>query len=62
MDSDRIKGAAKEAKGTVKEAAGKVTANREIEAEVKVGKVAGETQRKIGEAKDEVRDALDYKK
>lgn len=33
MDNDRIKGAAKEVKGSIKETAGKLTGNRETELE-----------------------------
>ena len=59
MDNDRIKGAAKEVKGSIKEAVGKVTGNRETEHEGIAEKVVGKVQRKIGEAKDDVREALD---
>lgn len=62
MDNDRIKGAAKEVKGTVKEAAGKVTGNDHLEREGKVDKTVGNVQRKVGEAKDEARDVLKDKK
>ena len=41
MDKNRIEGAAKELKGTIKEAAGKLTGNRNLEAEGKVDKAAG---------------------
>ena len=41
MDSDRIKGAAHEAKGAVKEAVGKVTGDTKIEAEGKAERAAG---------------------
>lgn len=42
MDKNRIEGAAKELKGTIKEAAGKLTGNEKLEAEGKMDKVAGE--------------------
>ena len=57
MDNDRIKGAAKEVKGAIKEAVGKVTGERTTEAEGKVGKATGTLQRNVGEAKDKLRDA-----
>ena len=58
MDNDRIKGAAKDVKDTVKEAASKVTGNRQTEAEGKIEKTAGKVQRNVGEAKDQARDLL----
>ncbi|RZA12281.1 MAG: CsbD family protein [Proteobacteria bacterium] len=57
MDKDRIKGAAEQVKGSIKEAVGKVTGNEELEIEGKADKLAGKTQAKVGEAKDTVRDA-----
>jgi uncharacterized protein YjbJ (UPF0337 family) len=62
MDKDRIEGAARQAKGSVKEAIGKVTGDAKIEAEGKAEKVAGKTQNAVGGAKDSVRDALNPKK
>ena len=59
MDSDRIKGAGKEIKGNVKEAFGELTGDRSTELEGKADQVAGKVQRKYGETKDDVRDALD---
>ena len=40
-DKDRIKGSAKQAKGTVKEIAGKVTGDAKLEAEGKGDKLKG---------------------
>ena len=42
MDKDRIEGAAKQAKGTVKEAWGKVTGDAKTEAEGKADKAEGQ--------------------
>lgn len=58
MDKDRKKGAEKEVKGSLKQAAGKVTGNKVTEAEGANEKTAGKVQRNIGKAKDEVRDAV----
>jgi len=58
MDNDRIKGAAKEVNGSIKEAVGKVTGDRTIEAEGKVEKATGTVQQNVGEAKDKLRDAV----
>ena len=57
MDNDRIKGAAHEAKGAVKEGAGKVTGDAKLQAEGKAEKNAGKVQYAIGGVKDAVRDA-----
>lgn len=58
MDKDRIEGAAHSAKGSVKEAAGKVTGDTKMEAEGRAEKAAGKVQNTIGGAKDAARDAL----
>jgi uncharacterized protein YjbJ (UPF0337 family) len=58
MDKDRIAGAAKEVKGAVKDAAGKVTGNDKLQAEGKMDKAEGQVQTEVGKAKDAVRDAV----
>ena len=58
MDKDRIAGAAKQAKGAVKEAAGKLTGDVNLNAEGNADKAEGKLQNAIGGAKDAVRDAL----
>jgi len=58
MDTDRIKGAAQQAKGAVKEAAGKVTGDKKTEAEGQGEKLAGKVQNAAGGAKDAVRDTV----
>ncbi len=58
MDKNRIEGAAKELKGTIKEAAGKLTGNKKLEAEGKGEKIAGDVQSKVGKGADAVRGAL----
>ena len=55
MDKDRIKGSAQQAKGTVKEIAGKVTGDAKLESEGKADKVAGKVQNAIGSLKDTLR-------
>jgi uncharacterized protein YjbJ (UPF0337 family) len=59
MDKDRIAGAVKTAKGSIKEAAGKVIGDGKLEAEGKADKVAGKVQNAVGGAKDAARDAVD---
>ncbi|CAO3420678.1 CsbD family protein [Azospirillum doebereinerae] len=58
MDKDRIEGAARNVKGTIKEAIGKVTGDTKMQAEGKADKAAGKVQNTVGGAKDAARDAL----
>ncbi|MCR5878888.1 CsbD family protein [Phenylobacterium sp. J367] len=60
MHRDEIKGAAKDAKGTVKEAAGKATGNERLEAEGVADQAAGKVQKGVGNLKDAARDALKH--
>ena len=55
MDKDRIKGSAEQAKGKVKEVAGKVLGDSKLETEGKADQVAGKVQNAIGGLKDAVR-------
>ena len=55
MDKDRIEGAVAQAKGKVKEVAGKVTGDSKLEAEGKADQVAGKVQNAIGGIKDTLR-------
>ena len=57
MDKDRIEGAANQAKGAAKEAAGKITGDAKLQAEGAADKAKGKVQNAIGGAKDAVRDA-----
>jgi uncharacterized protein YjbJ (UPF0337 family) len=57
MDSDRVKGAAKEALGKVEGAFGQATGNAETEASGTVREAEGIAQNTIGQAKDAVREA-----
>jgi len=52
MDKDRIAGAVKQAKGAVKEAAGKVLGDAKLTADGKSDKVEGKIQNAIGGLKD----------
>ena len=58
MDNNRIEGIARQAKGTIKEAAGKITGNDQLQAEGAAEKLAGKAQEKLGQAKDAVSKAL----
>ena len=57
MDKDRIEGAAKQAGGAIKQAAGKITGDTKLQAEGAADKVSGKVQNAIGGAKDAIRDA-----
>ena len=52
MDKDRVKGAAHQAKGALKEAAGKVTGDAKLEVEGRAEKAAGKLQNAVGGVKD----------
>jgi uncharacterized protein YjbJ (UPF0337 family) len=58
MDKDRIEGAAKQAKGALKEGVGKVTGDAKTQAEGKADKTEGKIQNAVGSAKDAAREAL----
>jgi uncharacterized protein YjbJ (UPF0337 family) len=58
MDNNRIEGITRQAKGTIKEAAGKITGNDKLQAEGKAEKLAGQAQEKLGQAKDAVNQVI----
>jgi uncharacterized protein YjbJ (UPF0337 family) len=55
MDKDRIEGSAEQAKGAVKEAAGKALGDKKLEIDGKADKAAGKVQNAVGGLKDAVR-------
>jgi len=55
MDKDRIEGSMEQAKGKVKEVAGKVTGDTKTEAEGKSDQVKGKVQNTVGGVKDTLR-------
>jgi len=58
MHKDEAKGAAKDIKGSMKQAAGKATGNEQLEAEGAADRVEGKIQKGVGALKDAARDAL----
>ena len=52
MDKDRIAGAAKEIKGSIKETIGKATSDAKLQADGKADKVEGKVQNAVGGLKD----------
>jgi uncharacterized protein YjbJ (UPF0337 family) len=59
MNKDRIEGAARQAKGAIKEAVGKAIGDNKLVAEGKGDKVAGKIQNAVGGLKDTVKEALE---
>jgi uncharacterized protein YjbJ (UPF0337 family) len=58
MHKDEIKGAAKDAKGSIKEGVGKATGNDRMAAEGATERVAGKVEKGVGSMKDAARKAL----
>jgi uncharacterized protein YjbJ (UPF0337 family) len=56
MDKDRIAGAAKEIKGSVKETIGKAVGDAKLESEGKADKVEGKVRNAIGGLKDALKE------
>ena len=60
MHKDQIKGAAKEAKGSMKEGVGKAVGDRRMEAEGMTDRATGKMQKGVGKVKDAARNALKH--
>jgi uncharacterized protein YjbJ (UPF0337 family) len=58
MDRDRIEDGAKQVKGSIKKALGKVTGNEQAEAKGAAEKAEGNVQSGVGKAKGSVRNAF----
>ena len=59
MDKDRIKGAAQQVKGQVKETVGKALGDAKLQGEGKADKAEGKIRNAVGGVKDAVRETLD---
>ena len=57
MDKEHVRGAADRAKGAVKDAAGKVTGDKQMQAEGKTDKAKGAAHQAVGDVKDAARRA-----
>ncbi len=57
MDREHVKGAADKTKGAVKDAAGKLTGDRKMQAEGKMDKAKGEAHSLAGDVKDAAKHA-----
>jgi uncharacterized protein YjbJ (UPF0337 family) len=58
MDKNRSEGAGRQAAGAIKEVAGKLTGNRQMQAEGAVTKAAGKLQNAAGKVADKARKAM----
>lgn len=58
MHKDEAAGLGKQVKGSLKDAAGGLTGDENLQAEGKLDKAEGKVQQKVGEVKEGVRDAL----
>ena len=56
MDKDRVSGSANQAKGSIKETAGKMTGDNKTQAGGMADKAKGKIQKTVGGAKDAIRD------
>jgi uncharacterized protein YjbJ (UPF0337 family) len=59
MDREHVKGVADKAKGAIKDAAGKVTGDKQLETEGKIDKAKGDLHKAAGDVKDAFRKATD---
>jgi uncharacterized protein YjbJ (UPF0337 family) len=57
VDSEHVKGAADKVKGAIKDTAGKVTGDKELQAEGKFDKAKGAAHNAAGDVKDAFRNA-----
>jgi uncharacterized protein YjbJ (UPF0337 family) len=55
MDREHVKGAAEKAKGAIKDTAGKVSGDKELQAEGKLDKAKGSAHEAAGNVKDAMR-------
>lgn len=58
VNKDQVGGVMKQAKGAVKQAAGKATGNRQTEAEGTADKIAGKIQKGYGDLKEKVKKSI----
>lgn len=58
MNKDQVAGRVEEAKGKLKEAAGKVVGNEKLEGEGIADQAAGKVQKTYGDIKEKTKDAI----
>jgi uncharacterized protein YjbJ (UPF0337 family) len=59
MDKEHVKGTADKAKGAIKDTAGKVTGDKELQSEGKMDKAKGSAHKAAGDVKDAVKNATE---
>lgn len=59
MDREHVKGFAEKTKGAIKEGAGRLSGDKEMQAEGKIDKAKGSAHNVAGDVKDAARDAAD---
>ena len=57
MDKEHVKGTADKAKGAIKDTAGKVTGDKELQSEGKMDKAKGSAHNAAGHVKDTIKNA-----
>lgn len=57
MNKDQVQGRATEAKGDIKEAAGKLVGNQKLQGEGLIDQAKGKTEAALGDAKDKLKSA-----
>jgi uncharacterized protein YjbJ (UPF0337 family) len=58
INKDQVKGRVTEAKGAIKETAGKIVGNDRLEAEGKVDKAVGKAQAALGDIRKDIKDSI----
>jgi uncharacterized protein YjbJ (UPF0337 family) len=58
MDKQRMEGGLKKATGTIKEKAGQITGDRDLEAEGKMDKAEGKVRSAVGHVKDAAKEIV----
>ncbi len=59
MNKDQVQGRATEAKGDIKQAAGKMVGNKKLQGEGLVDQARGKAQAGLGDAKEKIKNAID---
>ncbi len=62
MDREHVKGFAEKTKGTIKEGAGKLSGDKDLQREAKADKTKGAVHNAAGDVKDAARNAADAMK
>lgn len=55
MDKEHVKGTVDKAKGSIKETVGKMTGDKQMQAEGQFDKAKGEARKAVGDVKDAIR-------